>query len=159
MRRLFFLFLLTLISCGEISPPETFCCKINGKTYRPNGSSKGTLGSNALQVSWDEKSGVLFVRSRDYSEVLNLLIVFENKVIKEGKINLSNLPNKSKIYYSTNINYPISSQLISESGFFEITKKNGSLITGKFEFTVYDINQKKEIKGRKGIFNDLSFFI
>ena len=156
------LIIIGLTACNWIppGPNDPFCCKINGKKYSPESSSSiATVGSDGLQVTWEEKDGILLIRTRNKAKSMLLYLVFEDKIIKEGRIQLSNDLKKSRIYYTDNNKNSISSYLISKTGFIDITKKDGYLLTGTFEFDTYDPILKKEIKITKGIFNELSYYL
>jgi hypothetical protein len=86
---------LTIISSCQLSEPkpesEKFYCKINGDKFCPfKSSSSATLGSNSLQLIWDEKDGSLYFRARNNPKSLRLIIFFKGKNVTVGKISLGN---------------------------------------------------------------------
>lgn len=157
-----FVSILVLSSCNLFvpSPNEEFYCKINGKKFRPSkSSSSSTLSSDNFQVSWDENEGGLSIRARNNPNGIYIILVFEDKNIKIGRYALSKELTKSKAYYTPNRNSSSPTDCISKDGFIEITKKDGYLLSGKFEFNAEHPNSGVIYNITNGEFNKISYYL
>jgi hypothetical protein len=141
------------MSCGLIKPksPE-FYCKINGKVFTPGGCDPCI----PIRISWNEKDGVLFISANKKNANLSLIIAFSNKTIQTGKYNLVNdNSSPNAVYVPNELNYK-EKYISINGGFIEITKLDGFLVSGKFEFDVQFNNANYSIT--KGEFNNISYY-
>jgi Family of unknown function (DUF6252) len=165
MKHLTFIAFVLLIccSCKRFEPKpesEKFYCKINGDKFCPSTStSSATLGSNSLQINWNEQNGTMSIRAKNNPIELFFILIFPDKNVKIGKIYLKKDNTSSKVYLIPNSDSSSPKDLIAEEGILEITKKDGFLISGTFEFNVKDPITNFVYTVNKGQFNKLSYYL
>jgi Family of unknown function (DUF6252) len=154
MKQLLYIFILALImSCNLIKPknPE-FYCKINGKVFTPGGCDPCI----PVRISWNEKDGVLFISANKKNSNLSLIISFPNKSIQKGKYILVNdFSSSNAVYVPDELNDNLKYVSLN-GGFIEITRQDGFLISGSFEFEVQ--HNKTTFSITKGEFNNISYY-
>lgn len=163
MKTLFFSIILWVfcISCDRINPKnEPFYCKINGKQFIPetDNSPIGGVGSTPLKVEWDKVNSWFYITALNTPNYVALIIKLpQNETIKVGEYLLGNDLKGTKASYSYNSSSPISEYVVSYSGKIIVTKVEGTLISGTFDFKTKSVKTNTEFDITEGQFNNLRY--